>query len=187
MNFQPINATSTPTTVWANLQQMCGLTGQQANLAPEPANVYWSGCQQRSRTERSGSALGFPKWLVALSLACAAILTCMPQSAEAAIWNMPAAPSGVGGQDSITTSGGTRCRNAMNSNEGYLDVGVLGGQDRGSTGFNALASGSSSSTSVYARVVIPLGAMPPRLDCQRIMHLEIQRLESELEMLQFEQ
>jgi hypothetical protein len=36
---------------------------------------------------------------------------------------------------------------------------------------------------VYARVVIPIGSQPDRVDCTRLYNLEIQRLELEIERL----
>ena len=35
----------------------------------------------------------------------------------------------------------------------------------------------------YARIVIPLGSTPKRLDCSRLYDLEIQRLKAEIQML----
>lgn len=35
----------------------------------------------------------------------------------------------------------------------------------------------------YARVVIPLGTRPKRIDCSQIFELEIERLRKELELL----
>ena len=35
----------------------------------------------------------------------------------------------------------------------------------------------------YARVVIPLGERPERIDCKRLYDLEIQRLEMEIELM----
>ena len=35
----------------------------------------------------------------------------------------------------------------------------------------------------YARIVIPLGAQPKRLDCARLYELEIEKLKAEIQML----
>lgn len=95
---------------------------------------------------------------------------------------LPPAPVGPGGEDSITTSDGVRCSQSINSNGGYLDLGVAGGNL--STGYyGAGASDPGSSAIGYARVVVPLGRAPARLDCNAIYDLEIQRLKAEIEML----
>ncbi len=93
---------------------------------------------------------------------------------------LPPAPSGPGGQDSITTSQGVRCSQSVNSSGGYVDFGVTGGGaitiggDRVATDPDALG---------YARVVIPLGEQPERLDCSRLYELEIDRLKREIDLL----
>ena len=39
---------------------------------------------------------------------------------------LPPAPHGPGGEDTIETASGTRCRQSINSNSGYVDIGVAG-------------------------------------------------------------
>ena len=95
---------------------------------------------------------------------------------------LPPPPVGPGGEDSITTSEGVRCSQSINSNGGYLDLGVAGGDL--STYYNSDSSGGAPSTAVgYARVIIPLGQTPQRLDCGRLYELEIQKLKAEIDML----
>ena len=89
---------------------------------------------------------------------------------------------GPGGEDSVTTSEGVRCTQSINSNGGYLDVGVAGG-DLGQNAFGSSVPQSQSSVG-YARVIIPLGHTPRRLNCARLYELEIQRLKAEIHMLQ---
>ncbi|MEZ5654830.1 MAG: hypothetical protein R3E04_02900 [Sphingobium sp.] len=99
---------------------------------------------------------------------------------------LPPAPSGSGGEDSIETSGGTRCRQSMNSNGSYLDVGVAGSaasslpQDANRYSFN---DGRDREATVYARVSIPLGKRPERIDCSRVYELELEKLRREVELL----
>lgn len=93
---------------------------------------------------------------------------------------------GPGGEDSITTSDGVRCSQSINSNGGYLDLGVAGGNlgnygGTYSSGFGS--SGNDQSAIGYARIVIPLGETPSRLDCSALYSLEIQRLKAEIELL----
>jgi hypothetical protein len=97
---------------------------------------------------------------------------------------LPPPPVGPGGEDSITTSEGVRCSQSINSNGGYLDLGVAGGDlsnyyNIGDDGLEA-APGSAVAD---ARVIIPLGETPSRLNCGRLYELEIEKLRAEIEML----
>jgi hypothetical protein len=76
-----------------------------------------------------------------------------------------------------------RCSQSINSNGGYLDLGVAGGDLN--TYYNSGSLGSTPQSAVgYARVIIPLGDAPKRLDCNRLYEMEIQRLKAEIQMLQ---
>ena len=88
---------------------------------------------------------------------------------------------GPGGEDSITTSEGVRCSQSINSNGGYLDLGIAGGDL--STYYNEDAPQAQSAVG-YARIIIPLGEAPRRLDCSRLYQLEIERLKAEIKLLQ---
>lgn len=77
------------------------------------------------------------------------------------------------GADEVRAADGTTCRSSMASNDGYLDMGAIGGQDPARDQTNA---------SVYGRLVVPLGHKPRRLDCTTLYRLEVQRLENEIEM-----
>ena len=98
---------------------------------------------------------------------------------------MPVPPSGPGGEDVIETASGTRCRQSMNSNGAYLDVGVTGrtssGRDRNTSLFPSAQDGNEAVG--YARVTLPLGNKPDRLDCSRLYELEIARMRREIELL----
>ena len=121
-----------------------------------------------------------------LLAASAELLLGSAAAAQSGIY-LPPAPHGSGGEDTIETSSGTRCRQSMNSNSGYVDFGVAG-----STGSGIPQSQSGVFISIndrdkealgYARVTIPLGKRPKRIDCSRVYELEIERLRQELALL----
>lgn len=78
------------------------------------------------------------------------------------------------GQDEIRAADGTTCRSSMASNNAYLDMGGIGGQDM---------DGSFASGTVYGRIIVPLGGVPERLDCSALYNLEIERLRNELALI----
>lgn len=127
------------------------------------------------------SAFNPGTWTVRSCLACAALILGAGSALAGDGLFLPAAPSGPGGEDSITTSEGVRCTQSVNSSGGYLDFGVAGGD------INTYAtppSGPAGQGAIgYARIVIPLGATPKRLDCARLYDLEIARLKAEIQML----
>lgn len=94
-----------------------------------------------------------------------------------------------GGEDSIETAEGTRCRQAINSSGAYLDVGATGRkaaplqQGPAGTAFYAYPQDRDSEGLLYARVTIPLGKRPKRIDCTRLYELEIARLRQQVELL----
>lgn len=98
---------------------------------------------------------------------------------------MPPPPQGVGGEDSITTATGTHCRSSMNSNRGYVDMGLTGTQGTANDIFTGYTGQRQDNSTVYARVVIPLGRAPEKIDCTRFMQLELERLEAEIKMLRY--
>lgn len=85
--------------------------------------------------------------------------------------NLPT-PASTYGQDEVQAAGGVACRSAVGGNGAYIDTGVVGSNDL----YNR------NSATAYARVVMPLGRAPKRLDCGRLYDLEIQRLRMELEL-----
>jgi hypothetical protein len=75
-----------------------------------------------------------------------------------------------------------RCSQSINSSGGYLDLGVAGGDL--TSYYSADQMGMNNNTAVgYARVIIPLGKRPKRLDCSQLYQLEIDRLKAEIEAL----
>ena len=98
---------------------------------------------------------------------------------------LPPAPVGSGGEDAIETSSGTRCRQSMNNNGSYLDVGMTGSAAAPAprdTRFGYNDSRDREAT-LYARVTIPLGKRPDRIDCSRVYELELEKLRREVELL----
>ena len=81
----------------------------------------------------------------------------------------------------MTTSEGVRCSQSINSSGGYLDFGVAGG-DLSNYTVPGNDPGPQSAIG-YARIIVPLGASPKRLDCSRLYDLEIERLKAEIELL----
>lgn len=100
---------------------------------------------------------------------------------------LPSQPNGPGGQDQIQSTTGARCSQSINSSGGYLDIGltstVESDEDKFISGAAFSNNGSDMNVTGYARIVIPLGSQPTRLDCSRLYELEIQRLGQELELL----
>lgn len=99
---------------------------------------------------------------------------------------MPPAPQGPGGEDTIETASGTRCRKSINSNSGYLDVGLAGSGGSGipnASGVFVTINERDREALAYARVTLPLGKQPRRIDCSRIYELEIDRLREEVALL----
>lgn len=74
-----------------------------------------------------------------------------------------------------------RCSQSINSSGGYLDFGVAGGNL--DTYATPSAGAGAQSAIGYARIIIPLGASPRRIDCSRLYDLEIARLKAEIAML----
>lgn len=101
---------------------------------------------------------------------------------------LPPAPRGPGGEDSIETANGTRCRQSINSNGAYLDMGAAGNAnstiDTVTPSLNTFSRDEPDRTGlVYVRITIPLGKRPQRIDCSRLYEMEIIRLRQELELL----
>lgn len=109
---------------------------------------------------------------------------CLPAHAGTQGVYLPPAPSGPGGEDSIETSSGTRCRQSLNSNGAYVDFGVMGSAASPSEGNRVGYSDTRDREGMaYARITLPLGKRPERIDCTRVYDLEIEKLKREVEML----
>ena len=106
-------------------------------------------------------------------------------SAQQGIY-LPPAPHGPGGEDTIETASGTRCRQSINSNSGYVDIGVAGSGGSGipnASGVFVTINERDREALAYARVTVPLGKQPKRIDCSRVYELEIERLREEVALL----
>ena len=78
------------------------------------------------------------------------------------------------GSDEVRAADGTTCKSNAASNDAYLDAGAIGSQD---------PAGSFNQGSVYARIIVPLGSKPRRIDCTALYQLEIDRLKGELDLV----
>ena len=118
------------------------------------------------------------------SLLAACLLATSAEALAQGVY-LPVPPSGPGGEDVIETASGSRCRQSMNSNGAYLDVGITGrtssGRDRNTSLYPSPQAGNEAVG--YARVTLPLGKRPDRLDCSRLYELEIARMKREIELL----
>lgn len=126
------------------------------------------------------------------NLALAAFLAALsaPLAANTTGVYLPPAPQGSGGEDSVETAEGTRCRQSINSSGSYLDMGVTGRaaselprDTANGAAFFAYPQDRDREGLVYARVTIPLGKRPQRIDCSRLYELEITRLRQQVELL----
>ncbi|MEO0544706.1 MAG: hypothetical protein AAFY99_12905 [Pseudomonadota bacterium] len=78
------------------------------------------------------------------------------------------------GHDEVRAADGTTCRSAVVGSGAYLDIGIIGDPQN-------LGSGQSA----YGRIVIPLGLKRrQRLDCSKLYQLEVDRLATELKLMQ---
>ncbi len=119
----------------------------------------------------------------ALALPLAVLLLAAEARAGDGVF-LPQSPIGPGGEDSIETAEGTRCRQSMNGNGAYADLGMVGNKTRRADNPAALlVSQQDDYALAYARVTIPLGKRPKRLDCTRLYDMEIARLKREIELL----
>lgn len=140
-------------------------------------------------TELPGCASSSRNYMKALfALAFVATTPFMSTTVSAQSMYLPPPPQGVGGEDSVTTQSGTHCRTSMNSNSGYFDVGVGRGQQNNAIPgyYSGFGPQSQDTALAYVRVVIPMGSAPKKLDCNRVLELEIQRLTAEIEMMKYE-
>ena len=98
---------------------------------------------------------------------------------------LPPAPTGPGGEDAIETASGTRCRQSINSSGAYVDIGVAGttGTRDDPARVSVYRDTRPNEATGYARVTIPLGRRPQRIDCSQVYELELIRLRREVELL----
>lgn len=125
------------------------------------------------------------------------VLVSLPALAQPSIGNiqLPATPQFPQGQDRVRAADGTECSVSTAPREKFMDVGVVGGTSTGSGVENQYPYILPGSTvipgnqynrvtgGVYARIVINLDPERPKIDCNRLYELEIQRLRAEIEQL----
>lgn len=109
------------------------------------------------------------------------------EAAVAQRLHLPAPPRGPGGEDVIETSSGARCRQSINSNGAYLDVGATGSSGSSRDPYYGPVfperNGSNQQALGYVRITLPLGEKPRRLDCIRLYEMELERMRREIELL----
>ena len=111
-----------------------------------------------------------------------AALTPLDASADSGVF-LPSAPRGPGGQDTIESATGTRCSQSINSSGPYLDLGVSANNSEDSLFLSDREAEGDLAVIGYARIVIPLGETPKRIDCHRLYEMELERLRAEIDML----
>lgn len=120
-----------------------------------------------------------------LALAACLLLEASPALADTYGVYLPPPPSGPGGEDSIETPGGTRCRQSINNSGPYLDLGATGtaASPIGDVARQFVTDQRDREAMAYVRLTIPIGRRPQRIDCNEVYQLEIQRLRREIELL----
>lgn len=102
---------------------------------------------------------------------------------------MPSTPQNVIGGDSVRGRDGTTCTQGTHTGP-TLDFGVTTSRNNNNTDIQQndynnqeylLNNNSGNDIGFYARIVVPLGNDPERLDCTQLYSLEIERLKMELE------
>ena len=101
---------------------------------------------------------------------------------------LPAQPSGPGGQDQIESTTGARCSQSINSPGAYLDIGLAAHNDSDDRFFLSGQNNNRSNDrdiiiTGYARMIMPLGETPKRIDCSRLYEIELERLQQEIKLL----
>ena len=110
---------------------------------------------------------------------------------------VPGTPTAITGGDEIRGRDGTSCKQGTHQRP-TLDFGVTTGINQGMNGsvmpyqnsqsqsvdmLNQQSNNAANNFGIYARVVIPLGSEPERLDCTQLYAMELERLKMELERL----
>ena len=131
------------------------------------------------------------RWLALLLLAPAVA------GAELGGIQIPSEPDFPSGRDSVRTSDGVRCERTTAPRRWYMDAGVMAthGGGLGAAGTTIIETDDEildqrygrEGYGVYARVVINLGRVDPPPRCNRLLELEIQRLEAEIRYLEMGQ
>ena len=107
---------------------------------------------------------------IVIAFGCLVSQAAVAQQASGSAFSLPGV-SLPQGTDEVRAADGTSCRSAVGGNGAYLDMGAIGSP-----------SDNMRTSSVYGRVLIPLGANSKRLDCSQLYQLEVERLKMELEL-----
>jgi hypothetical protein len=94
---------------------------------------------------------------------------------------MPSTTQSTVGGDEVRARDGTTCKQGT-YNGPTFDTGVSSG-NAGTTTLPGYTTTPGSNQTLYARIVIPFGKTPDRLDCTRLYSLEIERLQLEIDKL----
>lgn len=131
------------------------------------------------------------------ALALVLVLVSLPVRAQSSLGNiqLPSSPQFPQGQDRVRSADGTECSVSTAPREKFMDVGIVGGSGSGTgvensypfvvPGANVIPSNQYSRVTggVYARIVINLDPERPKIDCNRLYELEIDRLRAEIDQL----
>ena len=103
---------------------------------------------------------------------------------------IPSSPTNSSGGDDVRARDGTSCHQGTHVGS-TMDFGVSGGQSTTQNNNNMQSNNTGNyqnnnnggDIGLYARVIVPLGDGPPRVDCTSLYNLEIERLTMEIEKL----
>jgi len=119
------------------------------------------------------------------SIMCCVSITAYAESSSLNL-QMPSVPSTYG-QDSIRTSDGLDCKNAIGGATNF-EIGMTGIVDNYQSPFgdNNPNYDTTKDIGVYARIVIPLDAPKERINCNSLYQLELRKKRLEVLKLQEE-
>ena len=119
------------------------------------------------------------------SLMCCVSITAYAESSSLNL-QMPSVPSTYG-QDSIRTSDGLDCKNAIGGATNF-EIGMTGIVDNYQSPFGDSNPNydTTKDIGVYARIIIPLDAPKERINCNSLYQLELRKKRLEVLKLQEE-
>ena len=119
------------------------------------------------------------------------VLLIFQASSVVAVPLMPSTPQNLIGGDSVRGRDGTTCTQGTHVGP-TLDFGVATSRNNFNTDSQqqdfqnqqfSLNNNSGNDIGFYARIIVPLGNDPERIDCTQLYSLEIERLKMELESM----
>jgi len=119
------------------------------------------------------------------SIMCCVSITAYAESSSLNL-QMPSVPSTYG-QDSIRTSDGLDCKNAIGGATNF-EIGMTGIVDNYQSPFGGSNPNydTTKDIGVYARIIIPLDAPKERINCNSLYQLELRKKRLEVLKLQEE-